>query len=100
MVTHTADERFTPVKRGVATLDIWVMAAFAAVTIWVLTAVQFSSCFNLPIPLVKGLPAAVLAEGSALQRKSQLSVKSAMCSSCQELRQGCSLPQHPSNFAC
>jgi len=36
MATHTADERFTPVKRGVATLDIWVMAAFAAVTIWVL----------------------------------------------------------------
>ncbi len=36
MATHTADERFTPVKRGVATLDIWVMAAFAVVTIWVL----------------------------------------------------------------
>jgi len=36
MATHTADERFTPVKRGVATIDIWVMAAFAAVTIWVL----------------------------------------------------------------
>ena len=36
MATHTADERFTPVKRGVANLDIWVMVAFAVITIWVL----------------------------------------------------------------
>lgn len=36
MAVHTADERFTPVKRGVATLDIWVMVAFAVITIWVL----------------------------------------------------------------
>lgn len=36
MAAHTADERFTPVKRGVATLDIWVMVAFAVITIWVL----------------------------------------------------------------
>lgn len=36
MGLDTADERFKPVKRGVATLDVWVMAALAAITIWVL----------------------------------------------------------------